>query len=468
VALIVIVAAASQNLGAVLRMPTQLTANDISRYCTVWALLERGSFAIDECPWQKETQDKVRKADPFSRETPAPVHVYSSKPPLLATIVAGLLAPVRLATGIPIDARREQPRIQRDVERDIPGRPGMTRFIRETPAPAVWPVYINYLKPVIALLNVVPFVIFLVLYTRLLDRVAPNDWAWFLSLIAAAYANFLVVFNTTLNNHTIAGYSAFFATYALARILEEGSSRPVHFVMAGFFGGFCVANELPAAPFGLVLFAFLLAQNARRTLIYFIPAAAVPLVAFFATQYAAFGQFRPVYEEFGTSSYNYEGSYWNTPLEFDALNLQPEPYGVYLFHMTLGHHGVFSLTPIVLFALYGAVRNVLGRDRSLREVSALTLFLTVTMLAFYTYNPKARNYGGSTQGLRWLFWLIPLWLMVLPSGLEAGQNRKGVRWLTLAALGVSSFSVGYAQRSPWTHPWIVDLLEHLDIFTLIR
>ena len=38
------------------------------------------------------------------------------------------------------------------------------------------------------------------------------------------------------------------------------------------------------------------------------------------------------------------------------------------------------------------------------------------MLAFYTWNPKARNYGGSTQGLRWLFWLIPFWLVVLPPG----------------------------------------------------
>ena len=35
VALIVIVAATAQSLGTALRMPTQLTANDISRYCTV-------------------------------------------------------------------------------------------------------------------------------------------------------------------------------------------------------------------------------------------------------------------------------------------------------------------------------------------------------------------------------------------------------------------------------------------------
>ncbi len=82
-----------------------------------------------------------------------------------------------------------------------------------------------------------------------------------------------------------------------------------------------------------------------------MPSAAVPCLAFLATQYVAFGQFRPVYEEFGTKSYEYAGSYWTTPLELDWLNRRPEPVGVYLFHMTFGHHGVFSLTPLVLFAL---------------------------------------------------------------------------------------------------------------------
>ena len=74
--------------------------------------------------------------------------------------------------------------------------------------------------------------------------------------------------------------------------------------------------------------------------------------------------------------------------------------------MTFGHHGVFSLSPIFLFSLYGALKNAFGKGRSLRAISRVTLLLTVAMLAFYTWNPKARNYGGSTSGLRWLFWLI--------------------------------------------------------------
>jgi hypothetical protein len=405
-------------------------------------------------------------------------------------------------------------------------------------------VYVFYLKPAVVLLNIVPLWWMLVLYARLLDREAANDWAWFLSLFSASLATMLLVFDSTLNNHTIAAVSAFFALYPFLRIWDDGRLSGWYFTAAGFFAAFCACNEIPAALFGLLLLVLLLTRFPRRTLLFFVPAAIVPCAAFLATQYMAFGQFRPVYEEFGTKSYLYEGSYWTTPLEMDYFNVAPESYGVYLFHMTFGHHGVFSLTPIfvfsmlgalrcllgrgghlkflawtalvlaaallaftiakpvtvrtfveglraspaqapeavsvpglhwllwlaplVLFTVYGALRLFLARRGRLQAMAGMTLLLTVALLAFYTWNPKARNYGGSTQGLRWLFWLIPFWLVMLPAGVEGGQTRRVVRWLTLAALAVSVVSVGYALRSPWSHPWIVDALEHLDLYSVKR
>jgi len=503
IALIVITAATSMSLGATLKTPTQLEANDVSRWCTVWSLLERGTYAIDDCPWQARTQDKVRKPDKLSPPGPdsdrlkrleyqyaprawklgEPVErFYSSKPPLLPTIIAGLLYPVRKATGVPLGRVVEESRQPRNVQKDDPDRPGKTVFVLETPKePVHWPVHVLYLKPVVVLLNVVPMLVFLVLYARQLDRTAATDWSWFLSLTTAAFGTYLFVFNQTLNNHTVAATSAFFAVYALQLIWADGGRSGKLFASAGFFGAFCACNELPAAVFGVLLFLLLFMRFPVRTLKYFVPAAVVPCAAFLATQFLAFGQFKPVYEEFGTKSYTYEGSYWNTPLEFDWFNgttesvvggktlrvPNKEPYGVYLFHMTLGHHGVFSLSPIFFFAVWGAMREVVRRGR-LSALSWLTLLLTVAMFAFYTWNPKARNYGGSTQGLRWLFWLIPFWLAVLPAGLEAGQRNRWVRGLSLAALAVSVFSVGYALRSPWSHPWVVDALEHLNLYHLHR
>src|SRR6516165_5463825 len=68
--LAVILIATATALGVTLKVPTQIVANDISRWCTVWSLLERGSFAIDDCPWQANTQDKVKKPDKLTEPGP--------------------------------------------------------------------------------------------------------------------------------------------------------------------------------------------------------------------------------------------------------------------------------------------------------------------------------------------------------------------------------------------------------------
>jgi hypothetical protein len=472
IALLVIGSATAQALGLTLKMPSQLEANDISRWCTVWSLLERGTYAIDECPWQIKTQDKVQKAAPFQAVPPdgKPIeHYYSSKPPLLPTMIAGLLYPFRVATGVPLDREVLQERNERWVQKAKPDEPGKTEPVLEKPKePARWPVHVFYFKPIIVLLNVVPLWLFLVLYARFLDRYAANDWAWFTSLFAAAWGTQLFVFDQTLNNHTVAAYSAFFAIYAFLRIWNEGVRSAWAFASAGFFGAFCACNELPAALFGLLLFGLLFVRFPRETMLYFAPAAAIPCAAFLATQYVAMGTFKPAYEEFGTKSYEYYGSYWTTPLEFDWFNKHPEPKSVYLFHMTLGHHGVISLTPIILFSFYAVIMHLVGRMRRLTAMAWMTGILTVAMLAFYTWNPKARNYGGSTQGLRWLFWLFPFWLVMLPPGLEPGQDRPWFRRLSLAALLISVFTIGYALRSPWSHPWMLDLMEHLNLYKLER
>jgi hypothetical protein len=502
-ALIVVGAATAMALGSALKTPTQLSANDVSRWCTVWSLVEHGTYAIDDCPWQSQTQDKVKKPDklpapdagsgllkqveyrlaPSSWKGDEPAeHFYSSKPPLLPTLIAGLLYPVRRLTGVPLDHTIEQPRLPRWVQKPVEGEKGKTEFVLDTPKePVKWPAHVFYLKPVVVLLNVVPMLAMLVLYARLLDRTAGNDWAWMLSLAAGALGTYLTAFVQTLNNHTVAAASAFFALYALQQVWSEGRRSAWRFAAAGFFGAFCACNELPAALFGVLLFLMLFARFPGPTLKFFVPAAAVPVAAFLVTQFLAFGQFKPVYEEFGTRSYNYEGSYWNTPLELDWFNgmsesvvdgktvrvPNQEPYGVYLLHMTFGHHGVFSLSPVFLFSLIGAAVEIARRGK-LSAVAWLSLVLTAAMLAFYAWNPKARNYGGSAQGLRWLFWLIPFWLVTLPAGVRAGQRSRFVRGLSLAALLVSAFSVGYALRSPWSHPWLLDALEHLNLYDLKR
>jgi hypothetical protein len=363
--------------------------------------------------------------------------------------------------------------------------------------------------------------------------------------VAAGFGTYLLPFTQTLNNHTPAAFAAFFAIYQLLRIWDEGLISGWRFAAVGFFAAFAAVNEIPALAFLALAGGLLLLRHPRQTLLYWLPAAVLPLAASVAAQYAAIGELKLVYTEFGTEAYLWEGSLWKTPLELDALNdpwfnpaqaakrgLVAESYAKYLFHMTLGHHGFWSLTPIFLFSLAGLMRLLKGGGRFLTVMTWLVLavcvgvggwvayepaawmtggrlhpyalallaipallallavlswwrlirpggspmavgawitaVLTLVILAFYTWTPQARNYGGSTQGLRWLFWIIPFWLIVLPSGVAGGQERRWVRVLSLLALLVSVLSVGYAVRNPWTHPWALDLLEHLDLYTLPR
>jgi hypothetical protein len=541
---ILITAAVGLAFGALMRQPTMMGANDISRWCTVWSLVERGTYVIDECPWQSETQDKIQKASGPGNE--GEKHYYSSKPALLATMIAGMVYPARAIVGVPLEKVVLQEREERWGQVPDETKPGKVRGVLTKPdQPVKWPVYIFYFKPVLVALNILPFWGFLVLFGRLLDRYAKTDWAWFFTLAAAGFGTLLLPFTQTLNNHTLAAFSAFFALYQFLRIWDDGRASAWRFATAGLLAGFAATNELPAAAFVALLGWLLVFRFPSKTIAWFVPFAAIPILALMTSQYAAFGKFALAYEEFGTDAYLFEGSLWKTPLELDALNLPwtdpeeaarrgivAESYGLYLFHMTLGHHGFWSMTPIFLFGACGMVRllrdsgkgaaalavvlvlaalAVWGVDlfrpemlaaggplhpylwaggavaaltvllglliwrtaireggRPMSAVAWITLALTLILLAFYTWNPKARNYGGSTQGLRWLFWLIPFWLMMLPTALDAIAERPWLRRLALLALFVSVMTVGYAMRSPWSNPWIQDMLEHLDLYSLRR
>ena len=300
---------------------------------------------------------------------------------------------------MPLDKTVEQPRLPRFVQKPIEGQPGKTEYVLETPKePLGWPVHVFYLKPIVVLLNIVPMLVMLVLYARLLDRVAESDWAWMLSLAAGAFGTYLFVF-AQHSIITALPRRARFSRFTRGEDLVGRARSASTFAAAGFWGAHRVqritGRHLRIAAV-LPPFRPLSGEDSRRSCL-----GLVPIVAFLATQFLAFGQFKPVYEEFGTKSYNYEGSYWNTPLEFDWFNASTtlpdgtkvpnqEPYAVYLMHMTIGHHGVFSMSPIFAFSLLGGLRILIVRRGRLAAVGWLTWILTVAMLAFYTWNPKAR------------------------------------------------------------------------------
>jgi hypothetical protein len=95
-------------------------------------------------------------------------------------------------------------------------------------------------------------------------------------------------------------------------------------------------------------------------------------------------------------------------------------------------------------------------------LAASIALLTLVVLAFYFSRPLIdRNYGGVTSGLRWLFWLIPLWLLALVPAADAVADSRWGRVIAIACFAISVFSANYATLNPWSQPWLFDYWEQL-------
>ena len=242
------------------------------------------------------------------------------------------------------------------------------------------------------------------------------------------------------------------------------------YLLAGFFAGFTACSELPAASFLVSLFVILFWLDSKKALTFYLPAAAIPMAFFFLTNYWAIGQLKPAYGEFGGPWYEYEGSHWLTkpgemPHGIDFAYLY-ESKAAYAFHLLLGHHGLFSLTPIFLLGLAGAVSGVVmlargsnpGRRPGL--MGALTLMLLIVVIGFYII--RTGNYGGWTAGPRWLIWLTPFLLLTMLPAADWLAPRRWGRILAYGFLAISVISASYPAWNPWRQPWLYNLMEKLD------
>ena len=332
------------------------SANDRSRWCTVWSLVERGTFQIDEIRQRKgwDTIDLVHVDE----------HFYSTKPPLLTSLVAGITWSLQRLTG--------------------------------------WNL-LDDLQPltflVLVIVNLVPFTVSLLAWIAILDRIAARTETRLASLALAAFGTLLTPFLMTLNNHTIAAAAMTFAIYALMRILSD-ENRPLPnwlFLVSGFASSAAVTNELPAALFLVMALVLTFRRSAHQTLAYFVPAAAIPLLALVAVNMIATGSWKPVYADYGTDKYRFviDGipSYWLQPQGIDR-NL--DSTWTYFLHCTIGHHGVFSLTPIAILALIGWMLK--ARDRALRPL--VLVGATVSMAT--DRESLASALALSMDGITWL------------------------------------------------------------------
>jgi hypothetical protein len=453
-----------------------LSANDRSRWCAVRALVEPemrvpgAPYAIDkviqEPNW--DTIDMVKHDG----------HLYSSKPPLLVTLIAAEYWLLYNLTGLSLGTHPYE----------------LGRFMLVT-------------------INVIPLALYFFVLARLIERFGRSDWGRIFAMAAAVFGTFLTTFAVVLNNHVPAAVCAVLALYPAIRIWFDGERRVRYYVMAGTFAALTASNELPAVAFfvplamGLCWDAVVLAgmlvmrlwqqlqawwkvdpptpellaaarnalrqrwQAARPAVVGFLPPAVVVVGAFLATNWIAHGTLKPPYMYKGGANnwydYTYERegkvhkSYWQDPQGID----KGEPrIGVYALHLLVGHHGIFSLTPIWLLTMAGlAIWLAQREDSRLRALAAGVAAMSLVCLLYYICQPQMnRNYSGMSSGFRWMFWFAPFWLLAMLPVLDVLVRRAWTRALALLLLALSVLSASYPTWNPFSHPWLMNFLKYME------
>jgi hypothetical protein len=408
-----------------------LSANDRSRWMTIRSLVEHGTYEIDKIVGQPawDTIDMVQH-----RGRDGELHLYSSKPPILATLLAGEYWLIHRLTGATL---------------------------------AEHPYAIG--RAMLVTVNILPLVLMYVLFARLVERFGASDWGRIFVMAAATMGTFLNTFAVVLNNHIVGAVSAAVTIYCVVRVIADGERRWRYFLLAGLAAAFTVANELPALSFLGLVGLLLLWHAPRETLIAFVPGVAVIAAAFFGTNLIAHDSWRVPYmhrsktdpsDDWYHYTYTVNGkerkSYWHDRQGID----RGEPTKAkYALHVLVGHHGIFSLTPIWLLSLAGMFMWMRSADPRRRELAALVALVSVVCTAYFINMPQDdRNYGGMTSGLRWMFWCAPLWLLtMIPAADRLARSRTGMA-LAIVLLTFSVLSASYPTWNPWTHPWIYNWL----------
>lgn len=439
-----------------------LSANDRSRWCTIRALVDDGTYEIDQIVANSNERAVWNTIDMVKHiGDDGEPHLYSTKPPLFPTLVAGEYWLIKNLTGLTITDNTHA-----------------------------------VVRMILVSVNVTSLVIFLLVLARLVERYGRTDWGRLVVMTAATLGTFLTTFAVSLNNHLIAAVCVLVAVDAAMRILYEDERRLRFFAIAVAAASFAVAVELPALLLLALVGLALLWKYPKQTLMAGAPAAIIVLGASLTTNYIAHGTLKPAYamrdrgnDEDGKPRDWRNGNWYNYTFEVSdparpEVRREVQSYwsrdegslarrsevdrgdpsrANYALHMTVGHHGIFSLTPIWIFSMIGmGVLCVRREEPSIRLLGGIIVVITAVVFVFYLMQPQEnRNYGGVTTGLRWTFWLVPLWLLALMPAADWSAVSRGRRIAISTCLALSVMSASYATWNPWTHPWIADFFAHI-------
>jgi len=407
-----------------------LSANDRSRWLTIRALVERGSFAIEDLVVEPgwDTIDAVVHND--AQGTP---HLYSSKPPLLPLLLAGPYWLANRLTGWTLA--------------DHPFELG---------------------RGLMLLYGLLPLAITIVFTSKLVERIGTTDFGRIYAVALICFGTFLGSFAVVLTNHLPAAACVAVSGWGCWRIGIDGARSSGLFVVTGLTAALAAAFDLPALAWTAAVIGLSGLAAFRQTLTLMVPAVILVAAASLAANHAAHGTFEPAYaHRRGEENwYDYEftlpdgrriTSYWRDPHGIDRGEPSLSRYAV---HAVVGHHGILSLTPAWLLVPAG-IGILAGGDRRRRAAAIAIGAMSLVVIGFYlTRDAGDRNYGGMTSCFRWVLWLAPLWVAAVVPMADRLAGSRGGRLVAGLLLAASCMSAAYPTWNPWVHPWIFDWMAH--------
>lgn len=386
-----------------------------SRLATVYSLTEFGTWYIDRPsdqapnPFEQQTIDKVMvRGQPIDGAAYGG-RIISSKPPILPLLMTAEYIALKALTGWDLD----EPTHARKI----------TLVLTLT--------YVGgaYLLTQVLFLKT--------LY--LLD--CPAVPRGFL-LTALAFGTEMWGFSGTINNHVPAAALLMVVLHSVVGLLlGRLSPKPGRFLLVGVCGGLVSTIDMPLGIYVALAALALLRRFPRPTLGWVLMGGLVPVAIHAGIMLTVTGSPLPV--QLHKSTYLYESAYWRHPLGIDALN---EPKWTYLFHVTFGRCGVFSLFPVLLLGAIAFMAALLHRPLPYRSAILAGGAGCLVLIAYYV--SSTNNYGGESYGFRWLIGSMPV--LLLMGSVVAGRSvRIRHRVLLAVMLLVSFYSSWECVRAGW-------------------
>lgn len=378
-------------------------ANTGSRYATIEALVDLGTYYIDDTHYV-HTIDKMRVGE----------HYISSKPPLLPTYGAAVYWVYQKLTG--------------ETIADHEG---------------------NVVRTVSFFTGLLFHALFVVYLYRLCLLLFRRRLAILVTLAVGCFGYLGVAYATAINNHSVAAAISIVGMFHTYRA-GQGSPGYKDWILAGFWFGIIGAIDLSCLAFLPAAGLYLLLKDWRKAVFGFGLAALPGLLSLAILNYEITGSIKPAYSNSELKDFP-DNYFRNHRRGIDALK---EPKYVYAFNVLLGHHGVFSMTPVFFFGLYELGRRIKKRSY-LPETLAVAFVL---LAAFYFYIFRTRNYGGWCVGMRWLVPFMPLLLLYFGVWFDRVKLTRLTLGAVATAFAIGCFHVQDGLTSPFQfsvwHNWI--------------